>query len=272
MRRRSIAVSHAWDDAAGGDLVKFSVPDWCFYGKLGEGRRYYDQLKELGVDAVEMTPPGRCALARAAGLEIVNQAGPGMQEGLNRRENHARLLPAIRAALDAAGAAGIPLLIVFSGNRAGQADREGIENCRRGLEALLPAAEKARVLLGFEMLCSQDHADYQADHGSYGFALVNAVGSPRLRIVYDIYHMEKMGDDSAVDVVANLGSILHLHVAESPARGLPLADGVIRYRSIVPKIVAAGYRGYWGLEFVPRGDPLDELSRSIAMLREAGGR
>jgi hydroxypyruvate isomerase len=251
--------------------VKFSVPDWCFYGKLAEGRRYYDILKELGVGAVEMVAPERCTLARGAGLEIVNQAGPGMQEGLNRREHHARLVPAIREAIDAAGSAGIPLLIVFSGNRAGQADREGIENCRRGLEALLPAAEKARVQLGFEMLCSQDHADYQADHGSYGFALAKAVGSPRLRLVYDIYHMEKMGDDSAADVVANLGSIGHLHVAESPARDLPLADGVIRYRSIVPKIVAAGYRGYWGLEFVPRGDPLDDLRRSIAMLRGAGG-
>lgn len=251
--------------------MKFSVPDWCFYGKLTEGRRYYDQLKELGVGAVEMVAPDRCALARAAGLEIVNQAGPGMQAGLNRREHHARLIPEIREAIDAAGGAGIPMLIVFSGNRAGQPDREGIENCRRGLEALLPAAEEARVRLGFEMLCSLDHADYQADHGSYGFALAKAVDSPWLRIVYDIYHMEKMGDDSAADVVANLGSIGHLHVAERPARGRPRADGVIRYRSIVPKIVAAGYRGYWGLEFVPLEDPLDELSRSIAMLREATG-
>lgn len=83
--------------------------------------------------------------------------------------------------------------------------------------------------------------------------------------------MEKMGDDSAADVVSNLDTIGHLHVAESPARGLPQADGVIRCRSIVPKVVAAGYRGYWGLEFVPGGDPLDELRRCIAMLREAGG-
>jgi hydroxypyruvate isomerase len=252
--------------------VKVSVPDWCFYGKLAEGRRYYDLLKGIGVGAVEMVAPERYALARGAGLEIINQLGPGMQEGLNRRENHARLVPETREAINAAGGAGIPMLVVFSGNRAGQPDGEGIENCRRGIEALLPAAEKARVVLGFEMLCSQDHTDYQADHGSFGFALTKAVGSPWLRLVYDVYHMEKMGDDSAADIVANLGSIGHLHVAESPARDMPRADGVVRYRSIITKVVAAGYRGYWGLEFVPRGDPLDDLSRSIVMLREVAGR
>ena len=249
--------------------LKISVPDWCFYGKLAEGPRYYELLGSLGVECVEMVPPERHAMARDAGLRILNQSGPGMQEGLNRFENHAQLLPQIRESLRSAAAAAIPLVIVFSGSSAGQAEAEGMENCRRGIEALLPEAERAGVVLGFEMLNIHDHPDYQACRGRYGFALAAGINSPWLKLVYDIYHMERMGDDSARDVAGNLGQIAHLHVAESPHRDKPLAHGVIRYESIVPLIVKAGYDGVWGLEFIPRGDPLGDLRESIGMLRQA---
>ena len=58
--------------------IKISVPDWCYYAKIGPAETYYATLKRLGVDAVEMVPPERHALARAAGLAIINQSGPGM--------------------------------------------------------------------------------------------------------------------------------------------------------------------------------------------------
>ena len=247
--------------------MKISVPDWCFYGKIGEGDRYYAALKKIGVDGVEMVAPERHALARAAGLEILNAAAPGMEEGLNRKENHAALLPQIRESIAMAKAAGIPLIILFSGNRAGLADEQGIAGCRAGVEALLPDAQEAGVVLGFEMLNSFDHADYQADHGSYGFALADAVDSPWLTLVYDIYHMERMGDDSGADIVRHHHRIAHLHVAESPGRSVPRADGTIRYDRIVPRVVRAGYNGYWGMEFVPGRDALSELRNSISLFR-----
>jgi len=256
--------------------MKISAPDWCFYGRIGEGARYYAALKEIGVDGVEMVAPERYSLARAEGLEILNAAAPGMQEGLNRTENHAALLPRIRESIAEASAAGIPLVIVFSGNRAGRpgrrfrrhfADDQGIASCRTGLEALLPDAQKAGVVLGLEMLNSIDHADYQADHGSYGFALADAVDSPWLKLVYDIYHMERMGDDSGTDIVRHLDRIAHLHVAEIPRRDAPRADGAIRYDRIIQRVTRAGYAGYWGMEFVPGGEALSELRDSIALFR-----
>ena len=248
--------------------MRISVPDWCYYGKLGDPAAYYETLRSMGVDGVEMVDPKRYSEARTAGLEILNLCAPGMTKGLNRREHHAELLPQIREAIEAARANRIPLVIVFSGNRAGQADHEGMDNCRRALEALLPSAEAARVTLGFEMLNSFDHVDYQADHGRYGFTLARRVNSPWLKLVYDIYHMERMGDDSARDIATNLDTIAHLHVAESPNRDRPLADGTIRYSHIVPAVSRAGYRGYWGLEFVPRGNPQDDLRASIALFQE----
>jgi hydroxypyruvate isomerase len=248
-------------------MIKLSVPDWCFYPKLGEPARYYDTLASLGVQGVEMVDPARYAAARAAGLEILNLSGPGMTHGLNRLENHAELLPQIRDALQHAHHHAIPLVIVFSGNRAGQSDDDGIANCRRGFEALLPDAERLGVILGFEMLNSSDHADYQADHGDYGFRLAQEIRSPWFKLVYDIYHTEKMGDHSAPDIIAHLDLIAHLHTAESPKRGAPQAEGNIRYREIVPQVMAAGYSGYWGLEFIPGNDPYDELRQTVALFQ-----
>ncbi len=249
-------------------MIKLSVPDWCFYGKLGESAGYYETLKSLGVAGVEMVAPERYAAARAAGLEILNLAGPGMARGLNRLEHHAELLPQLRDGLQQAHQNNIPLLIVFSGNRAGQEDHEGLANCRRGFEALLPEAERLGIVMGFEMLNSYDHTDYQADHGRYGFQLVEQVHSPWLKLVYDIYHTEKMGDDSLSEITSHVDQIAHIHTAESPKRDAPRADGKIRYGQIVPAVLRAGYRGYWGLEFVPQSNPLEELRAAIAMFQE----
>lgn len=253
--------------------IKLSAPDWCFYTKLGDPARYYDTIKELGFDGVEMVDPSRYEAARSAGLEIVTMSGPGMTVGLNHRENHNELIPQLRDAIQHAGDNHIPILIVFSGIRLGQNDAAGIANCHRGFEAVLPEAERAGVILGFEMLNTKDHPDYQADHGAYGFELVDAIDSPWFKLVYDIYHMEYMGDDSAYDIVNHLSSIAHLHVAESPERGCPVADGNIRHSQIVPAVVKAGYQGYWGLEYIPgngdryRDEPLEELRQAVTLFR-----
>jgi hydroxypyruvate isomerase len=71
--------------------------------------------------------------------------------------------------------------------------------------------------------------------------------------------MERMGENSIKDVTGNLNLIPHLHVAESPARTVPLGEGNIRYREIVGKIARAGYAGYWGMEFLPGADVFGEL-------------
>lgn len=247
--------------------IKLSAADWCFYPKLGDPARYYETIKSLGIDGVEMVDPTRYTAARSAGLKIVTMSGPGMMCGLNRREHHADLLPQLRDAIQHAGENDIPILIVFSGNRAGQADAEGMTNCRIGFEAVLADAEKAKVTLGFEMLNTQDHPDYQASHGNYGFELTKVISSPWFKLVYDIYHTERMGDSSAVDVVNHLTSIAHLHTAEYPRRSCPLADGNIRYSQIVPTIVKAGYRGYWGLEYIPAETILDELLEAVELFR-----
>jgi len=246
--------------------LKQSAPDWCFFKASGlEPDAYYRRLRDLGCRGVEMLDPARWAAARSAGLEILNLIGPGMREGLNRPENHPALLPQIEECIRTAADNGIPHVIVFSGNRAGQPDDLGLGHCATAMRRLAPTAERAGVTLVFEMLCRQNHPDYQADHSAYGFALVEAVGSPAVKVLYDIYHMHRMGEEVVRDVTEHLDAVAHLHVAGSPDRGFPGPGQEIDYRRVVREIHAAGYRGYWGQEWRPGADALEDLRRAVAL-------
>ena len=242
--------------------LKQSAPDWCFFKGNIPAEHYYGRLKEIGYAGVEMVEPERWAAAKAAGLEIVNMSGPGMQDGLNRVENHEKLLAEIREAIATAAQNGIGHVIIFSGNRNGQDDEEGKANCVTAIKQLVPDAEKAGVTLVFEMLNMHDHPDYQADRSAFGFDIIKAVGSPSVKVLYDIYHMYRMGDDVVKDITENLDIIAHIHVAGSPKRDFPGADQQIDYPAIIKAIKAAGDQGYWGQEWLPGEDVLDELAKA----------
>ena len=248
--------------------AKFSAADLCYFREPFTAADYYRQLKAIGISAVEMVAPENRPFARAAGLQVLNLAATGMVPGgINRRELHSELLPRLRGIIAEAGAEGIPQVIVFSGNREGQADALGVENCITALRQLLPDAEAANVTLVFEMLCAQDHVNYQADRSAYGFEVVSRLDSPRLRVLYDIYHMQRMGENVLQDLLSNLPLIAHLHLAESPRRTAPVANGEINYQTIVREVHAAGYRGYWGLEFIPGEAVMAEVAQVYQLLQ-----
>jgi len=253
------------------NVVKLSAPEWCFIRPGMDPDEYYQRLRRLGYSGAEMAAPERWSAARNAGLELVNIAAPSIEQGLNRIENHPEAVGQVKKTIRTAGENQIGQVIIFSGNREGQPDEEGIDNCARAMEELLPEAEDAGVVLAFEMLNTCDHPDYQADRAAYGFKLAQKVGSERLKLIYDIYHMERMGEDAAEDITSHIRDIAHLHLAESPQRDMPREDGNISYRKIAPAAMKAGYEGYWGMEFVPRGDVFDELERAAELMRRLCG-
>ena len=243
-----------------------SVPDWCFFKPGMDARTYYARLKAIGYAAAELVDPGRWNAAKAAGLPILNLASPGMQDGLNMSANHAALLPQIRACLEQAQSNGIPQVILFSGNRKGQTDEESLKNCIAASRELVRDAQRLGVTIVFEMLNGIDHQDYAADKSRFGFSLARAVDSPRFKVLYDIYHMHRMGEDVTTDIVENLPLIGHLHLAGSPHRDFPGTRQEIDYMRIVKEVVSAGYTGFWGQEWVPaHEDPWSELE-AAAML------
>jgi len=117
------------------------------------------------------------------------------------------------------------------------------------------------------MLNSFDHPGYMADRGAFGFDIVKAIASPCVKVLYDIYHMHRMGEDVMKDLAGNLPHIAHLHIAGSPKRDFPGADQQVDYAEIVRLLVARGYAGSWGMEFVPARDSLDELEKAARLFQ-----
>jgi hydroxypyruvate isomerase len=246
--------------------LKQSVPEWCFLKDGMDPLTVFSRLKSMGYAGLEMAAPAHWEAAASAGLPLVNISSDGMQDGLNKPANRARLSASVRGSISAAKARGIPMVIVFSGNRTGQADADGMKSCVTAFRDLAATAETEGVTLAFEMLNSIDHADYMADSSAFGFDLARAVGSPRFRVLYDIYHMHRMGENVLGDILGNLDLICHLHIAGSPLRDFPGLRQEIDYTTIVREVTAAGYSGYWGQEFPAAGaDPFPDLEAAVML-------
>lgn len=242
--------------------LKLSAAEWCFFQAGSDPADVYARLHRAGYTALEMVGEARWPIARAAGLQILNLAAPGMKDGLNQVANHVKLVPAIRDLIHKAGSNQIAQIIVFSGSRRGQSDAEGIGNCTMALEQLAGSAEAAGVTLLLEVLNTYDHPDYQCAKGRYAFEVARAVGSSHVKVLYDIYHGHRMGEDVEDTVVKNLKHIGHLHIAGSPKRDFPSVDQAIGYRRLVEAVMAAGYTGFWGQEFCGGNDIVEQYCRA----------
>jgi hydroxypyruvate isomerase len=149
---------------------------------------------------------------------------------------------------------------VFSGNRDGMSDGEGLENCVRGLKRITPTAERLGVTVCMELLNSKvDHKDYMCDHTTWGAELVKRVGSPRFKLLYDIYHMQIMEGDVIRTIRDNFAAIGHFHTGGVPGRHELDATQELQYPAIMRAIVDLGYTGFVAQEFVPARDPLTSL-------------
>ena len=179
------------------------------------------------------------------------------------------LVTQIREQIAQLAAEKIGQLIVFSGNRRGQNPTEGIASCITALKHVAPDAEAAGVVLTLEVFNTFDHADYDADHSDYAFEVAQAVSSPAVKVLYDLYHMYRMGEDVAGKVIANLEYVAHLHIAGSPKRDFPGDQQSMDYRDIVRRIHRAGYRGAWGMEFLLDADTQanEALDRAARLFR-----
>ena len=244
--------------------MKLSAPDWCFFPEGADPDTYYRKLKAMGYSGVEMVAPERWQAAKRAGLEIVNLSGPGMTDGMNRRENRQKLSDEILRMTEDASKNGIPYIIVFSGNRGELSDREGLENCLEGYSALLERMKGSGVKLLFEMLNSFDHEDYQADTETFGFELAETLNSGDFRLLYDIYHMVRGGCDPLQDLEKKLPYIAHFHVASLEGRKFPEPDGAIDYRAFFTAVPEGKFNGYVGMEFFPE-DPERDLARAAEL-------
>lgn len=235
---------------------------WWAVGKLSLDD--YKKVFEIGITGVEMAPEDKYEALREIGFTIASTGGhKSLGDGLNKKLNHSRIVDEIGVSLEKAKTFGIPNLIVFSGNRNGLSDDEGAEITTEGLKLLAPLAEAANVTLVMELLNSKvDHPDYQCDHTAWGVKVVSAVASPRVKLLYDIYHMQIMEGDLMRNIRDHIEHIGHFHTAGNPGRKDLDTQQEIYYPAVAQAIHDTGYRNWLGHEFSPKGEPIAALQQA----------
>lgn len=243
--------------------LNHSVCRWCYGGISLED--LCKQAKAMGIASVELLSENEWATAKANGMQCAIANGPGgITDGWNTVANHDRLVQGAERLLPLVAEAGIPQMIVFSGNRRGMSDSEGLENCAKGLKRIMPIAEKHGVTVIMELLNSRvDHGDYQCDRTPWGVELVKRVESDRFRLLYDIYHMQIMEGDVIRTIERNKDFIAHYHTGGNPGRAEIDETQELNYRRIAQAIADTGFKGFVAQEFIPRKDPMTSLKRAI---------
>ncbi len=249
-------------DAPKGRL-KQSACKWC-YPKMSLDE-LCKQGAELGLSGIDLIGHEEWPTARKYGLVPSMTPGAGdIPNGWNRKENHARLAKEMKENLALASAAKVPNVITFSGNRKGLADAEGIENCITGLKTVSKMAEDAGVTINLELLNSKiDHHDYQCDHTAWGVAVMKGVDSPRVKLLYDIYHMQIMEGDVIRTIRDNIQYIGHFHTGGVPGRHELDATQELQWHTVAEAIANLNYQGFVAHEFIPVHDPMTSLAEAI---------
>jgi hydroxypyruvate isomerase len=244
--------------------IRQAVARWCYL------QIPIDDLcrsaADLGLQGIDLLQPAEYEVPRRYGLRCtMGYAGGGeIDRGLNRIENHAAIEAAMRANIPLAAKAGVPNVITFSGLRAGLSDEEGARNCTVGLRRLKPIAEEHGVTINMELLNSKrDHKDYQCDHADWGVRVVSEVDSPRVKLLYDIYHMQIMEGDLVTTIRANAQWIGHYHTGGVPGRHELDDTQEVQWPAVMRAIAETGFTGYVAHEFRPTRAPLTSLAEAI---------
>jgi hydroxypyruvate isomerase len=255
--------------AAGKKRIKQSLVHWCF-------KKHWDidqmcrVARDLGCLSVELCPPADWPTLKKHGLVCAIASSHPFARGMNNPKYQPMCIEKLTAAIDACAAAKFPNVITFTGFREDIDDEAGIKNCVAGFKKVLGHAEKKKVTLCLEMLNSKvnetmkGHPGYQGDHLAYCMKIIEKVASPRLKLLFDIYHVQIMDGDLIRHVRQYADVIAHVHTAGNPGRGELDDNQEINYPPVMRALVEIGYKGYVGQEFIPTRDPLVGLRQAVS--------
>ena len=258
----------AAEAAAGSQLkgrINHSVCKWC-YPKV-DLEDLCRAGKEMGLHSIELLKVEDFPTLKKHDLicAMVSGVPGGIENGLNRLENHDKIAEFMEQTIPVVAQAGYPNIICFSGNRRGQDDEKGIENCALGIKKFIATAEKHKVTIAMELLNSKvNHKDYQCDHTTWGVELCKRVGSDRFKLLYDIYHMQIMEGDMIATIKKSHPYIAHYHTGGVPGRNEIDDTQEIYYPAVMKAIVETGFKGHVAQEFIPkRPDVLASLKQGV---------
>ncbi len=271
--------------------IKHSIVHWCF-GQHWDVEKACQVARQLGCQSVELVGPEDWDTLKKYNLTCALVPAHLFVQGMNNPRYQPACLEMLTQSIDNAAQAGFPTVITFTGfaEETGEwADggipdlaklppegrrvidpEQGIKNCVAGFKKIVGYAEKKKINLSLEILNSRvsnhpmkGHPGYQGDHTDYCMEIIRQVGSPRLGLLFDIYHVQIMDGDLVTRIQQCGEAINHIHTAGNPGRGELDGSQEINYAPCMEALVKIGYDGYVGHEFIPTRDPLVGLSEAV---------
>lgn len=267
--------------------VKQSVAFWCFNsaGEKWDLEMTCRVARELGCPSVELVGPESWGVLKKYGLVCAmapnGMPGAPFMRGLNNPRYQEEVVSRTKTTIDACADAGFPNVIAFTGYRWRDADDpksgeisrdEGAKNCVNGLKQLAGHAEKKGVTVCLEHLNTRDdthpmkgHPGYQGDDLDWVAAILRQVGSPRVKLLFDVYHVSVMHGDVIRRIEQNKDLIGHVHTAGNPGRGEIDDTQEINYPPVMRKLLDVKYTGHVGQEFIPTRDAHAGLRQAVRL-------
>lgn len=267
--------------------IKHSLVYWCFNiaGDKWDLEKTCQVAKQLGVKSIELTMPEDWVTMKKHGLTcaIAPNGMPGapFMKGLNNPRYHEEVISRTSKMIEACAANGVPSVIAFTGFKYRDADdpksgeislEEGAENCVKGLKHLAGLAEKKNVTVCIEHLNTRDgthpmkgHPGYQGDDIDYVANIVRKVGSDRVKLLFDLYHVQVMNGDLIRRLEECRDVLGHIHTAGNPGRCELDGNQEINFAAAMRKLVEIGYKGWVGHEFIPTRDAFAGLKEAVAI-------
>ena len=245
--------------------INHSVCQWCYPDLSLE--ELCEVAKEFGLMGIDLIGPSGWDTLKKHNLvsTMCNGAEISLTEGFNDPQYHPVLIENYTKHIKLVAEAGFTNLICFSGNKRGIDDETGLQNCVKGLQQILPLAEKLGVVIQMELFNSKvDHPDYMCDNSAWGIELCKRLDSPNFKLLYDIYHMQISEGDIIRTITDHHQYFGHYHTAGVPGRNEIDDTQELFYPAIMKAIVESGYEGVVAQEFIPKNEnPLKSLKNSI---------
>jgi hydroxypyruvate isomerase len=242
---------------------------WCFNPM--PATELAKHCRDIGLVAIEGIGAEHYPAVRKLGLKISLVSSHGFAKGPFNRDNHEFCIGKLRTGIDLAVEHGCESVITFTGMREkGISDEQGVQNCLDCWKQVIPYAEEKKINLCLEHLNSRDsshpmkgHPGYFGDDVDFCVDLIRKVDSPRMKLLFDIYHVQIMNGDVIRRIRQYKDVIGHYHTAGNPGRGELDDKQEINYPPIMRAILETGYQGYVAQEFIPT------WTDKIAALRHA---
>lgn len=237
-------------------------------GVFGRQMSFEDRARHtarLGLYGIDLVGPKDWPTLKKFGLlPTMAPGGASIRDGINRVENHAGIETRLREAIDQCAANGAPNVIGLAGERKGQPSEQGMQNCITFLNKVKAQLEDKQVTFCLEYLNSKvNHPDYDFDHMKYGIEVCRQVNSPRVKILYDMYHAQIMEGDIIRTIKDNFRYIGHLHTAGNPGRHEMDDSQEMNYRGIAKALAEMGYSGFISHEYSPTRDAIQSLEETL---------